>query len=148
MTRSGRGSLSRTWRSLASGTPGLPDPRILPHMSTPFSEQLRPLALGFPGAFEDYPFGDGETVYKAANAKMFAMCPADPEAPFSVVLKLTPEEAEAALTLPFVSPAPYLARYSWVAALVSSPIEFDIMLEWLARSHELVTAKGSKRKRS
>ena len=72
----------------------------------------------------------------------------DPEAPFHVVVKLTPEEAEAALTLPFVTPAPYLARYSWVSSLVSSPVEFDITMEWVARSHELVTAKGSKRKRA
>jgi len=117
-------------------------------MPKPFSEQFRPLALAFPGAFEDYPFGIGETVYKAANGKMFAMCPADHEAPFSVTLKLTPEEAEAALTLPFVSPAPYLARYSWVAALVTSPVEFDITMEWVTRSHELVTTKASKRKRT
>ena len=117
-------------------------------MSIPFAEQLRPIALAFPGAFEDYPFGTGETVYKAANGKMFAMSPADPEAPFHVVVKLTPDEAEAALTLPFVTPAPYLARYSWVSSLVSSPVEFDITMEWVARSHELVTAKGSKRKRA
>jgi predicted DNA-binding protein (MmcQ/YjbR family) len=62
-----------------------------------------------------------------------------------VSLKLTPEESEEALTLPFVSPAPYLARYLWVMCVVSGPAELDMTLSWMRRSHELVTAKPARK---
>jgi predicted DNA-binding protein (MmcQ/YjbR family) len=65
-----------------------------------------------------------------------------------VSLKLTPEESEEALTLPFVSPAPYLARNHWVLCVVSNPAELDVTLTWMRRSHELVTAKPARKARA
>jgi predicted DNA-binding protein (MmcQ/YjbR family) len=112
-------------------------------MADDFAAQFRAFAMAFPDAREEYPFGAETTVYKAANGKMFALC-GQTEAGIDVSLKLTPEEGEEALTLPFVRPAPYMARFSWVNARVSNQAEFEMLLQWVGRSHELVTAKGKR----
>lgn len=112
-------------------------------MVTDFAEQLRVFAMAFPDAREEYPFGAETTVYKAANGKMFALC-GETEAGIDVSLKLTPEKGEEALTLPFVRPAPYMARHAWITARVANATEFEMLLQWVQRSHELVTAKAKR----
>ncbi len=114
-------------------------------MPTPL-EQLRKLALAFPGAYEDWPWGDEDPVFKAANKKVFAMTGHDAEGVLKVTVKLSPDEAEAALLLPFVSVAAYVGRHGWVTARVEQEVEFDIATEWVGRSHELVTAKAGRRR--
>ena len=96
--------------------------------------------MGFPGAREEYPFGPEATVYKAANGKMFALCSETLEG-LRVSLKLSPDEVLEALTLPFVSTAPYMSKTHWVAATVRGPVEWEAVQGWLTRSHELVTPK-------
>ncbi len=109
-------------------------------------EQLRELALAFPGAYEDWPWGHEDPVFKAGNKKIFAMTGHDAQGVLKVTVKLTPDEAEAALLLPFVSVAAYVGRYGWVTARVEQEVEFDIATEWIGRSHELVTAKAGRRR--
>ncbi|MBI5948021.1 MAG: MmcQ/YjbR family DNA-binding protein [Chloroflexi bacterium] len=109
-------------------------------------ERLRALSLAFPGAYEDWPWGHEDPVFKAANKKIFAMTGHDAEGVLRVTVKLSPDEAEAALMLPFVSVAAYVGRYGWVTARVEQGVEFDIATEWVARSHELVTAKPGRRR--
>jgi predicted DNA-binding protein (MmcQ/YjbR family) len=109
-------------------------------------EELGLFALAFEGAFEDHPWGPEPTVFKAANGKMFVMAwPEEAKGALAVTVKLTPDEAGAALGLPFVRVAPYLGRYSWITADVTSEVEMDIALEWVRRSWELVTARGKRR---
>jgi predicted DNA-binding protein (MmcQ/YjbR family) len=112
-------------------------------MATDFAARLKTFAMAFPDAREEYPFGAETTMYKAANGKMFALC-GETDVGIDVSLKLTPEEGEEALTLPFVRPAPYMARHAWINARVSNPVEFDMLVQWVRRSHELVTAKGKR----
>ena len=76
---------------------------------------------------------------KAPNGKIFAIVSEGADGA-RVSLKLTPVEAEEALTIPFVRPAPYLARYHWVMATVTNDAEFEITCLWIARSFELVAA--------
>ena len=79
-------------------------------------------------------------MFKAANGKMFVICSESAEGWLRASLKLTPDEAMAALSLPFVSPAPYLARHSWVQSVCATETELEITLEWVRHSHQLVAA--------
>lgn len=108
-------------------------------MTTSFEPALRRFAQSFAGAREEFPFGPESAVAKAPNGKMFAIVSEGADGA-RVSLKLTPVEAEEALTIPFVRPAPYLARYHWVMATVSNEAEFEITCLWIARSFELVAA--------
>jgi predicted DNA-binding protein (MmcQ/YjbR family) len=110
-------------------------------------DELRALALAFPGAAEEYPFGGDTAVFKAANRKMFVLASVDPSQPLRVTVKLTPEEASEALLFPFVSVAAYLGRHGWVTARVSAGAEWEIARPWVERSHALVTAKPARRAR-
>ncbi len=71
----------------------------------------------FRTAREDHPFGPEAHVFKVGGGStMFAILSDGP--PVTVTLKLTREEREVALTLPFVSEARYVGRYGWVTARV------------------------------
>lgn len=115
-------------------------------MQGSFAEALRAFALSFPEAHEAFSFGPDHAVFKAANGKMFAIASESAEAT-SVSLKLTPEESEAALMLPFVRPAPYMARNHWVLATIRNEAECEMTLDWITRSHELVTTRPARKKR-
>lgn len=104
-------------------------------------EHLRAFAFTFEGTTEEYSFGEDTPLFKTPGRKIFAMGSEHPDG-LHVSLKLTPEEAEEALTLPFVKPAPYLARNHWVMCTVSNEVELDMTLGWVRRSHELVSRKA------
>ena len=110
-----------------------------------FADRLREFALTFEGAREEFSFGPDHPVYKAANGKMFGVS-SEREGVVSVSVKLTPEEASEALTLPFVRPAPYMGRNHWVQSAISNDAEFEMTLGWMRRSHELVTAKPARKR--
>lgn len=115
-------------------------------MPESFAARLRAFALAFPEAREEFSFGPDHAVYKAANGKVFAIA-SEGEDGVSVSLKLTPEESEEALLLPFVAPAPYMARNHWVRSTISDDAEYEMTLAWVRRSHELVTAKPVRKRR-
>lgn len=100
-------------------------------------DDLRDVALRYEGAWEDYPFGPDSMVIKAANGRMFAIFSASGDQAAATV-KLTRDEAQEALMLPFIRPAPYLARHDWVAIDVATEAEFDIACEYIKRSYELI----------
>lgn len=102
---------------------------------------LRSRALSHVGAWEDYPFGPRDMVFKCANGRMFLICHEQAEGRLGATVKCTPAEAEAALLLPFVRPAPYLARAHWVALEIASPAEFEIACQFIARSYDLVAPR-------
>jgi predicted DNA-binding protein (MmcQ/YjbR family) len=99
-----------------------------------FAERVRALALSFPETYEDSPWG--HPVFKVANNKMFgAMSTGDD--PLTVTVKLTPEEREIALTLPYVRVAAYVGRYGWVTAEVCDEEALENALEWVRESYWL-----------
>ena len=99
-----------------------------------FAERVRALALSFPETYEDSPWG--HPVFKVGNNKMFgAMSTGDD--PLTVTVKLTPEERDIALTLPYVRVAAYVGRYGWVTAEVRDDEALDNALEWLRESYWL-----------
>ena len=110
------------------------------------NQTLKAHALAKDGAWEDHPWGPEGNVFKTSKGKIFAMWGAEGSGPCKVTLRLTADEAQDVLNLPFVEPAPYLARYHWVQAEVTSESTLDLVLEWMDRSYELVVGgKGRKR---
>jgi predicted DNA-binding protein (MmcQ/YjbR family) len=99
-----------------------------------YAERIRRLALSFPQTYEDAPWGS--PAFKVANNKLFALMWEDDRA-LHITLKLTPEERELALMLPFVRPARYVGRYGWVTATVTEKESLEAALEWVRESYWL-----------
>ena len=98
-----------------------------------FADAVRALALSLPQTYEDAPWG--HPVFKVGANKMFATMSL--EEPLRVTLKLTAEERQVALELPFVGVAAYVGRYGWVTATVTDAETLDATLEWLRESYYL-----------
>jgi predicted DNA-binding protein (MmcQ/YjbR family) len=96
---------------------------------------VRGLALSFPEAFEDHPFGPTDHVFKIGPKRMFGIMDEGP--PLRLTVKLTAEEREVALLLPFVREARYVGRYGWVTATVEDTDGLRAALEWLRESYWL-----------
>ena len=100
------------------------------------ADALRSLALSFPQAREDHPFGPDAHVFKVGGGStMFAILGHGP--PVTVTLKLTKEERAVAHEMPFVSEAKYVGRYGWVTAEVTDEESLEAALEWLRESYWL-----------
>jgi len=102
--------------------------------ATGWPDRLRALALSFPEAREDHPFGPDTHVFKVGGgSRMFAIMGDGP--PVRVTLKLTREEREVALLLPWVSEAKYVGRYGWITSTVEEAEQLDATLEWMRESY-------------
>jgi len=99
------------------------------------AERIRDVALSFPEAYEDRPWGDFP-VFKVADNKVFAWLVEDgPDV--RVTLKLTKDEREIAFLLPYVSVAKYVGRYGWITASVTDDESLEAAIEWLHESYWL-----------
>jgi predicted DNA-binding protein (MmcQ/YjbR family) len=99
-----------------------------------WADRVRALALSWPETYEDEPWG--HPVFKVADNRMFATM-SEAEGTVRMSLKLTPEEREIALELPFVTKAAYVGRYGWVTVTVSDEETLDAALEWMRESYWL-----------
>ena len=98
-----------------------------------FSTRFRKLALSFPETYEDSPWG--HPVFKVGANKMFATMGNDE--PLRVTLKLSAEDRQVALELPFVAVAAYVGRYGWITATITDDESLEAALEWLRDSYYL-----------
>jgi predicted DNA-binding protein (MmcQ/YjbR family) len=98
------------------------------------ADRVRELALSFPEAYEDEPWG--HPVFKVAENKMFASMSVGDDCVYLTV-KLTAEEREVAFLLPYVHRANYVGRYGWITAEVTDEESLDCALEWLRESYWL-----------
>lgn len=98
------------------------------------ANEVRRLALGFPEAYEDSPWG--HPVFKVADNRMFAAM-SEADGALRLTVKLTAEEREIAMLLPYVEKAKYVGRYGWVTALVRDEESLEAALEWLRESYWL-----------
>lgn len=101
--------------------------------------ELRRFALGFPGAHEDFPWG--ESVIKVGK-KVFVFL-GRPGGGLSISVKL-PSSNLLALDLPFTSPTGYgLARGGWVTAQFTReeapPLE--LLRQWVDESYRAVAPR-------
>jgi predicted DNA-binding protein (MmcQ/YjbR family) len=102
------------------------------------SKTIRTLALSFPEAYEDSPWGF--PVFKVADNRMFALL--QEEEPSAVLtVKLGAEEREIALLHPWVRVASYVGRYGWVTATIEDEDALATALEWLRESYYLKAPK-------
>ena len=99
------------------------------------AKRIRELALSFPQAYEDHPWGDFP-VFKVPSNKVFAWLTTEPQA-VQLTVKLTAEEREIAYLLPFVSTARYVGRYGWITATVTDEESLAAALEWMRESYWL-----------
>ena len=99
---------------------------------------LRELALSYPGAYEEFPWG--ERVVKV-KGKVFVFL--GREEPLGISVKL-PQSRLMALALPFASPTAYgLGKSGWVTAQFG-PREkppMDVLKAWIDESYRAVAPK-------
>jgi predicted DNA-binding protein (MmcQ/YjbR family) len=106
------------------------------------SRALREYALSFPGATEDFPWG--ERVAKV-NGKVFVFLGADPVTggPIGFSVKL-PASGPDALDLPFTKPTGYgLGKSGWVSATFETKDDppLEILKGWIRESYCAVAPK-------
>ncbi|WP_441285761.1 MmcQ/YjbR family DNA-binding protein [Sorangium sp. KYC3313] len=106
---------------------------------TPILARLRDAALAYPGAVEEFPWGD--RVAKV-RGKIFVFLNTH-EGKLHVTAKL-PQSGEAALMLPFAEPTGYnLGKSGWVTARFGPKdrVPEAMMLEWIEESYRAVAPK-------
>jgi predicted DNA-binding protein (MmcQ/YjbR family) len=101
--------------------------------------RIREFALGFPGAYEDHPWG--EDVAKV-NKKIFVFLGLEdsPNPGMSVKLR---ESHEQALSIPGTGPTGYgLGRGGWVdVPFHDTTPPLDVLKDWVEESYRLVAPK-------
>jgi predicted DNA-binding protein (MmcQ/YjbR family) len=103
-------------------------------------DALRAAAFGYPGAYEDHPWG--ESVAKV-DGKVFAFFGmADERGRHTGFTVKLPASSEGALMLPFVQSTGYgLGASGWVTVRPPHDWPVDPFLEWLDESYRAVARK-------
>jgi predicted DNA-binding protein (MmcQ/YjbR family) len=95
------------------------------------------LCSSFPGAVEDYPFGDGVAVYKV-EGRMFALVGLE-GTPGSVSLKCDPGLAlEWRARYPAVSPGYHLNKRHWNTIELDGSVDDGDLQEMIDHSYDLI----------
>ena len=114
-------------------------PVLLPQ--TPYAVALQKIARSFPGAWEDYPWGD--VVYKVGQ-KIFLFLGGGGDTSI-VTLKATPADADVLATRPGISRAAYIGRYGWISVTIASDADLAFASDLIATSYALVAPKKRSR---
>jgi len=107
-------------------------------------DRIRKFCLSLPHATESVQWGD-DLVFKIGG-KMFAVTVLIP-APVWISFKTTLEDFAELTERPGIIPAPYSARYHWVALETPDAIPAKELLVRLRASYDLVLAKLPKKTR-
>jgi predicted DNA-binding protein (MmcQ/YjbR family) len=115
---------------------------------------LRSICLGFPGAFEDFPFGPETSVFKVRSAvaggsrqeaKMFALSTMDPDN-WSVSLKCEPALAEQLRAAnPEITGAWHMNKTHWNGVRLDGALPDDMIRDMVEDSYDLVVATLSRK---
>jgi predicted DNA-binding protein (MmcQ/YjbR family) len=105
-------------------------------------DALRDFCLSLPQAIETFPFGEETSVFKTSgNDKIFALSALGSE-PFSVSLKLDPEDSLALQAeYPQITPGYHLNKRHWITIVLDGAVPDDLVEELLTGSHALVRPK-------
>ena len=110
------------------------------------SRELKAQCLAFPGAHEEFPFGDEVSVFKVGG-KMFAASHLDGE-PLQISLKCDPDyAAQLRAAHPAIAPGYHLNKRHWNTVTVDGSLSDQMVLELLADSYDLVVASLPKARR-
>ena len=102
-------------------------------------EWVRRFCLSLPHTTEGSPFGPDDLVFKVGG-KMYAVAVLVP-APVCLSFKCTPGEFAELVELPGIIPAPYSARYHWVALEREDALPPAEIKRRIRESYGLVFAK-------
>ena len=109
-------------------------------------KELEEYLLSFPGAWLDFPFGEGTSVYKVGrkdagqNEKLFALI-ADDSKPLRVSLKCDPQLAELLREkYETVLPGYHLNKKHWNTIICTGQVPLDELKDLVRHSYELVRA--------
>lgn len=110
---------------------------------------LRAICLGFPGAFEDFPFGPETSVFKVRaavsggarnEAKMFALSAMD-DADLSVSLKCDPTLArQLRAAHPEITGAWHLNKTHWNGVRLDGSLPDEMIRDMIEDSYDLVVS--------
>src|SRR3712207_188854 len=109
----------------------------MPRKARPLDEQFRHHALTYPGAWEDFPWG--ERVVKVGK-KIFVFLGVEGSAEVGLTVKL-PQSREEALSMPFTEVPGYgLGKAGWVTARFATgdAAPLDILTDWIDESYRTV----------
>ena len=98
-------------------------------------DRIRKIAMALPEATEELTWGT-DINFRVRN-KIFCF-PGDGS---GMTLKADPDEREALLGDPRVTPARYLARAGWVTIQLTSPVDWDEVKELVHSSYRLIAPK-------
>ena len=108
-------------------------------------EAIQTYCLSFPHATEDVKWGN-DLVF-SIGGKMFAVAVLDAASPVKVTFKCTPEIFAELTEQEHIIPAPYAARYHWVALERWDALSTKELKERIKDSYEMVLAKLPKKVR-
>jgi predicted DNA-binding protein (MmcQ/YjbR family) len=108
-------------------------------------EAVREYCLGLPHATEEV-LWQKDLVFKIGG-KMFAVIALDPTSAYRLSFKCTPEEFAELTERDGIDPAPYVARYHWVALTRLNVVKQTELKRLLRDSYEMVKAKLPKKER-
>src|SRR5213592_3643733 len=106
-------------------------------------EQVRIYCLSFPHATENVQWGN-DLVFKIAG-KMFAVLVLEGASKYCLSLKCTEEKFAELIEQDGIDPAPYSARYHWVALETFDALSEKELKALLRNSYELVLEKLPKK---
>jgi predicted DNA-binding protein (MmcQ/YjbR family) len=109
------------------------------------TEWVRGVCRKLPHTTEEVLWG-GDLVFKIGG-KMYAVTPLEP-GPLCLSFKGTPEEFAELTERPGIIPAPYCARYHWVALESEDALPAAELKRLIADSYEMVLAKLPKGKQA
>lgn len=113
-------------------------------MLTP--SQLRDVCLSFPGATEEFPFGEETSVFKVAG-KIFAITNLASE-PLDVSLKCEPDLAIGLRqSYDAIRPGYHLNKRHWNTVIIDGSLEEETVRNLIEDSYDLVVAGLPKSKR-
>ena len=109
-------------------------------------EQVHTHCLSFPHVTEVVLWGN-DLVFKIGG-KMFAVIGLDPASDHCLSFKCTPEKFAELIEQDGIVPAPYVARYHWVALQRFNAVGEKELKALLSNAYDLVLAKLPKRARA
>ncbi|GHF08146.1 DNA-binding protein [Amycolatopsis deserti] len=101
--------------------------------------ELKRLCLSLPGAREEFPFGEANSVFKVAG-KMFALSPLASR-PLRVSLKCDPDLAvQLRRDHPAITAGYHLNKRHWNTVVLDGSVPEDLVREMVEDSYDLVVA--------
>lgn len=103
-------------------------------------EKISTYCLSKPGAFSQYPFGEGTLVFKVMS-RMFALV-AEDNHPLTMNLKCDPDDALALRKqYPAITPGYHMNKIHWNTLTLDSSLPEKLVFELIDHSYDLVVAK-------